>query len=103
MVCNRVYGPDEVAPRSNRKYHLEALLRGSSVIYDEDWDNLCEPLPPARVEMFIRFLFDLRELITEGQRLEAVKILSEGIERAYLFTEEHKAARDLYIRYLEGD
>jgi hypothetical protein len=74
---------------------------------DETWINILEPElcnDSAAVECLARLLFVIKREINSGN--EGIKlaslILSKGVEVIYLYTNAHKAARELYVLSLEG-
>jgi hypothetical protein len=85
----------------------KATTSSIPLAYDEDWIELLEARlceDPAAVEAFTHLLFDMKDALengTEGVRA-ASAALSDGIRLAYLYTEEHKAAFQLYLLYLTG-
>jgi hypothetical protein len=75
---------------------------------DESWINILEPKlckDVAAVESLARLLFIIKKEINSGSAgvKRASKILSNGIEVLYLYTNAHKAAIELYVLSLEGD
>ena len=74
----------------------------------ETWEIILEPAfcrDPDAVHTFAQLLFTLKEAIESGHEgsLRAINTLLDGIERAYLYTAEHKAASKLYLLSLEGN
>jgi hypothetical protein len=75
---------------------------------DESWINILEPelcKDIAAVECLARLLFTIKKEINSGSTgvRRANKILSNGIEVMYLYTNAHKAAIELYVLSLEGE
>jgi hypothetical protein len=75
---------------------------------DETWLAILEPelcKDAAAVECLARLLFIIKKEINSGSAgvRRASKILSNGIEVLYLYTNAHKAAIELYVLSLEGD
>jgi hypothetical protein len=75
---------------------------------DETWINILEPelcKDSAAVECLARLLFTIRKEINSGSAgvRRASKILSNGIDVVYLYTNAHKAAIELYVLSLEGN
>lgn len=90
------------------------MKKSSGTIYtddllaDETWLAILEPelcKDSAAVELLARLLFTIRKEINSGSGgvRRASKILSNGIEVLYLYTNAHKAAIELYVLSLEGD
>ena len=74
----------------------------------ETWLNILEPelcKDSAAVECLARLLFIVKKEINSGPEgvIRASKILSNGIELMYLYTNPHKAALELYMLSLEGE
>lgn len=74
---------------------------------NETWFNILEPelcKDSAAVESLARLLFLLKKEINSGPEgvIRASKILSDGIEVMYLYTDAHKAALRLFILSLGG-
>lgn len=74
----------------------------------ETWLNILEPefcKDVAAVETLARLLFIIREEINSGPEgvLRASKVLLNGIEVMYLYTNAHKAALVLYLLSLRGE
>lgn len=75
---------------------------------NETWINILEPelcKDTAAVECLARLLFVIKKEINSGPEgiIRASKILSDGIEILYLYTNTHKAALELYVLSLEGE
>jgi hypothetical protein len=75
---------------------------------DEIWINILEPelcKDSAAVECLAHLLFIIKKEINSGTEgvMRASKILSNGIELIYLYTNAHKAALKLYVLSLEGE
>jgi hypothetical protein len=75
---------------------------------EEDWAAILEPAlcqDAAAVECLARLLFTIREAIESGPEgaMQASRTLLDGIESAYLHTDAHKAALELYVLSLEGN
>ena len=75
---------------------------------DESWINILEPelcKDTAAVELLARLLFIIRKELNSGAKGvgRADKILSNGIEVMYLYTNAHKAAIELYVLSLSGE
>ena len=76
-------------------------------VESEDWVRCLEPLlcaGPAEAETFAHLLFALVKSLDDGAEgvRKASAALRSGIEVAYLYTEAHKAALELYVLSLEG-
>lgn len=74
----------------------------------ETWLGILEPelcKDSAAVECLARLLFIVKKEINSGPEgiMRASKILSNGIELMYLYTNPHKAALKLYMLSLEGE
>lgn len=89
-------------PRKNEVTCSRALA------YDEDWLDFLEPdlgRDPGSVESLTHLLFTINEALSRGP--EGIKAASdallEGIRVAYLHTDAHKAAVELYLVYLTGN
>lgn len=75
---------------------------------DETWIAILEPelcKDAAAVECLARLLFLLNKEINSGPEgvMRASKILTDGIEVMYLYTDAHKAALKLYLLSLTGN
>jgi hypothetical protein len=75
---------------------------------DQTWINILEPelcKDAAAAECLARLLFVIKKEINSGSEgvKRASRILSEGIEAIYLYTNAHKAALKLYVLSLEGE
>lgn len=75
---------------------------------DETWIAILGPelcKDSAAVESLARLLFILRKEINSGSAgvRRASKILLNGIDVMYLYTDAHKAALKLYVLSLEGE
>jgi hypothetical protein len=90
------------------------LKKSTETIYTDDlladdtWVDILEPelcKDAAAMECLARLLFIIKKEINSGSAgvRRASKILSNGIEVMYLYTNAHKAAVELYVLYLEGD
>ena len=89
--------------KSTAKISNEADL----IADDQTWLNILEPelcKDSAAVESLARLLFVIKKEINSGPEgvITASKILSNGIELMYLYTDAHKAAIKLYVLSLEG-
>jgi hypothetical protein len=78
------------------------------LLEDETWINILEPelcKDTAAVECLARLLFIIKKEINSGSAgvRRANKILSNGIDVMYLYTDSHKAALELYRLFLSGD
>lgn len=74
----------------------------------ETWIAILEPelcKDSAAVECLARLLFLLKKEINSGAEgvIRASKILTDGIEVIYLYTDAHKAALKLYLLSLTGN
>ncbi|MGA9997836.1 MAG: hypothetical protein WBP93_20640 [Pyrinomonadaceae bacterium] len=77
------------------------------IVDHENWIAILEPIlckDAAAVECLARLLFTIKKAIDNGPDgiEQAGKILLAGIESAYLYTDAHKAALNLYVLSLEG-
>jgi hypothetical protein len=75
---------------------------------NQTWLNILEPelcKDVAAVECLARLLFVINKEINSGKAgvRRASKIISEGIEVIYPYTNAHKAAFELYVLSLEGE
>jgi hypothetical protein len=73
----------------------------------EDWVAILEPTlcqDSAAVECLTRLLFTIKKAIDNGPDGvgQASRALLVGIESAYLYTEAHRAALNLYLLWLTG-
>lgn len=73
----------------------------------QTWLNILEPelcKDAAAVECLARLLFSIKKEINSGPDgvIRVNKILSDGIEAMYLYTNAHKAALRLFVLSLEG-
>jgi hypothetical protein len=78
------------------------------LLADETWLAILEPelcKDSAAVELLARLLLIIKKEINSGSAgiRRASRILSNGINVLYLYTDSHKAALELYVLYLEGD
>ena len=83
------------------------LIREDLLSDDETWINILEPelcKDTAAVESLAHLLFIIREEINSGPEgvIRAIKVLSNGIETMYLYTNAHKVALELYVLSLGG-
>ena len=91
------------------KKSIETISSKDDLLADnESWINILEPelcKDSAAVELLARVLFRLRKEINSGSAgvMRASKILSNGIDVLYLYTDAHKAALKLYVLSLEGE
>jgi hypothetical protein len=81
--------------------------RCNTLIDADTWEIIVQPAfvrDANAADTFTHLLFVLKEAIASGPsaRLQATTALSEGIRAAYLYTSEHKLARQLYELYLTG-
>jgi len=77
------------------------------LVNEEDWTAILEPAlcqDAAAVESLARLLFTIKKAIESGPEgaMQASKMLLDGIESIYLYTNAHKAAVKLYVLSLEG-
>lgn len=77
-------------------------------VESEQWHKCLESLlsiNPVEAEYFARLLFALLKSLESGSEgiTQASAALRSGIEAAYLYTEAHKAALELYLLSLEGN
>jgi hypothetical protein len=79
----------------------------SLAIDSEMWEIITEEFQddPGGANTLAHVLFDLRAAMTSGRkvRLQMAASLTEGIRTAYLYTNEHKLAAQLYELELSGD
>jgi len=78
------------------------------LVDDQTWINILEPelcKDTAAIECLARLLFLIKKEISSGKAgvRRASKIISEGIEVIYPYTNAHKAALELYLLSLEGE
>lgn len=91
------------------KKSADTICNDADLVADrETWLNILEPelcKDSAAVESLARILFILKKEINSGAKgvIRASKILSNGIEFMYLYTNAHKAALKLYVLSLEGE
>ena len=74
----------------------------------EDWAAILEPAlcqDAAAVEGLARLLFRIKRAIDSGPEgaTQASRVLLDGIELLYLYTDTHEAAVNLYMLSLEGN
>ena len=73
----------------------------------ESWEIILDPAfcnDPGAADALAHLLFILKEAIESGRdNSKAISILTYGLEQVYLYTDEHKMARDLYMLYLTGN
>jgi len=74
----------------------------------EDWTDVLEPVlcqDAVAAERLAQLLFTIKSAIDSGPKgaEQASKMLLEGIETIYLYTNAHKAAVKLYVLSLEGN
>ena len=85
-----------------------AISNKSNLVADSaTWIAILEPelcKDSAAVESLARLLFIIKNEINSGPEgvIRASKILTEGIELMYLYTDAHKAALKLYLLSLTG-
>jgi len=77
------------------------------LVSHEDWSGILEPAlskDSAAVECLARLLFNIKKGINNGPDgvEQASRLLSAGIESAYLYTDAHRAALKLYLLSLTG-
>jgi hypothetical protein len=97
------------------KVELHLLRKSSGTSNDEverltdneTWINILEPelcKDPAAVESLARLLFLIKKEINNGAGgvARASRILSNGIELIYLYTNAHQSALKLYLLSLTG-
>jgi hypothetical protein len=75
---------------------------------NQTWINIFEPelcKDAAAIECLARLLFVIKKEIDSGSEgvKRASRILSEGIEAIYPYTNAHRAALKLYVLSLEGE
>jgi hypothetical protein len=90
------------------KKSTETIRSKDALLADETWIDILEPelcKDSAAVELLARLLFVLRKEINSGADgvTRASKILSNGIDVMYLYTDAHKAALELYVLSLAGE
>lgn len=90
------------------KKSTETIFSKDDLLADETWIAILEPelcKDSAAVELLARLLLILRKEINSGADgvRRASKILSNGINMMYLYSDAHKAARELYVLSLEGE
>lgn len=88
--------------RDSAECNCKNLLVGQ-----ETWDFILNSAfsdDSVGAESFAHLLFTIMKAVSSGKRgrSKAINTLKRGIEQAYLYTEEHKAARELYMHYLTG-
>ncbi|MEK6280771.1 MAG: hypothetical protein AABN95_10495 [Acidobacteriota bacterium] len=74
----------------------------------ETWEIILEPAfcdDPGAADCLAHLLFVLKKSISSGPEgsLRVINTLQDGIRMVWLYTEEHKLARELYETYLSGD
>lgn len=80
-----------------------------TMLADEDtWRAILEPSlceDSAAVEILARLLLTLKKAIDSGPEgaMRASRTLLRGVELVYLYTDTHRAARDLYVLSLTGN
>lgn len=77
------------------------------LVDDETWAFILDPAfsdDSSGADSFAHALFFIMKAVASGKkgRSKAINTLKYGIEQAYLYTEEHKIARELYMLYLTG-
>ncbi|HYG08628.1 MAG TPA: hypothetical protein VD835_01515 [Pyrinomonadaceae bacterium] len=90
------------------KKSTETICSKDDLLADETWLAILEPelcKDSAAIELLARLLFIIKKEINSGAAgvRRASKILSNGINVLYLYTDSHKSALELYVLYLEGD
>jgi hypothetical protein len=79
------------------------------LIDDEGWLGLIDPAfhdRPREAQTFAHRLYTLRETIErvgEDSAQRIIESLDEGIKLAYLYTDTHRAALQLFYLYLAGE
>lgn len=87
---------------------VDTICNEADLIADrETWVNILEPelcKDSAAVESLARLLFIIKQEINSGPEgvMRASKILSNGIDVMYLYTDAHEAALKLYLLSLAG-
>lgn len=82
---------------------------GKTPLADEDtWRAILEPSlceDSAALELLARLLLTLKKAIDSGPEgaSRASRTLLSGVESIYLYTDTHKAARNLYVLSLTGN
>ena len=90
------------------KASTNAVCKKRNLLVDDDtWTAILEPAlceDSAAVECLARLLFTIKKAIDDGPdgARRASSTLSAGIELIYLYTDAHKAARNLYLLSLTG-
>jgi hypothetical protein len=108
-ILNLPYGRVELSRAPVLKKSTVKTRKKVEVLTDnQTWLNILEPelcKDAAAVECLARLLFSLKKEINSGSEgvKRASRILSEGIEVIYLYTNAHKAALKLYVLSLEGE
>jgi len=71
---------------------------------DEIWDSIVESFADDSAAAFIlaQVLFDFKERIRKGKGSAVVKDIERGIEKLYPYTDDHKAAYELYLLSVAG-
>lgn len=90
------------------KKSIETISSRDDLLADETWVAILEPelcKDAAAVECLARLLFILRKEINSGAAgvRRVSKILSNGIDVLYLYTDAHRAALELYRLSLSGE
>jgi hypothetical protein len=90
------------------KKSTRTICSKDDLLADETWLAILEPelcKDSAAVECLVRLLFILRREINSGSAgvKRASKILSNGIDVMYLYTDAHRAALELYVLSLAGE
>jgi hypothetical protein len=90
------------------KKSAETIYKEDLLADDQTWLNILEPelcKDPAAVESLARLLFIIKREINSGPEgvITASKILSNGIDVLYLYTNAHKTALELFVLSLGGE
>ena len=86
---------------------MVVATRAEILAYDEDWLDFIEPAmsnDPGAAQSLIDLLFVLKEAIDQGDgRVKlASETLMDGIRIAYLYTDAHRVALELFLLSLTG-
>jgi hypothetical protein len=78
------------------------------LVDQETWEIILDPTfcnDPGAADGLAHLLFILKKAIASGPEgsMRVINTLQDGIRMVWLYTEEHKLARELYEIYLSGD
>ena len=75
------------------------------MIQEDLWTSILTPykFAPVSALSLAQVLYSLREDIRRGNSEQVLEILTDGIEKLYPFSEQHKVGHDDFWRAVRGD